>query len=53
MQTPLFASTSGSQSVGHKEEDELVGHCPLDNYFGQWLLMQKNLRKLAKRDKGQ
>jgi len=29
----LYASASGAQSAGHREEDELVGHCPLDNFF--------------------
>lgn len=42
LQALLFTSFSGAQSAGHGEEDELVGHYPLDNFFGQWLLMQKN-----------
>lgn len=37
----LFASTLGAQSVIHREEEELVGHCPLDKFFLQWFLMKK------------
>lgn len=37
----LFASTLGAQSVIHREEEELVGHCPSDKFFLQWFLMKK------------
>lgn len=47
----LFASTSGTQSVGHREEDELVGHCPLDNYFWPVTSNAKELRKFGKERK--